>query len=290
MYRGHPGQGFLAVISRLSGAMVRAMLVVLLIATPSLVLPSATNESAQMVVLIAIFGAALTIFEYSSTYPGLIEFREAPPFNRIRFLSLFVTVLLLTIVVRGDIMPSTTTQFVTAVGAVIAEAIDFPYSPVRLLVLMLPSGTSPEQAAMVRTGAGISYLTSLVTLAVFLIVLRLRGWPKRLGAFNVWVNLPTFDPTAVGDVVQRLERDARVNIALGFLLPFLTPAAVKAASTLFGSVSLDNPHTFVWMVAAWAFLPASLFMRGIAMGRIAGMIAAKRRRTAMAESESLVTA
>jgi hypothetical protein len=156
-----------------------------------------------------------------------------------------------------------------------------------------PAGEGAASGAMnqdLPQQLGISYLTSLVTLAVFLIVLRLRGWPTRLGAFNVWVNLPTFDPTAVGDVVARLERDARVNIALGFLLPFLTPAVVKAASTLFGSVSLDNPHTFIWTVAAWAFLPASLFMRGIAMGRIAGMIADKRRRNAKAASESLVTA
>jgi hypothetical protein len=85
MYRGRPGRGFRAVISRLSGAMVRAMLVVILISLPSLLLPNTSNDATQMVVLIAIFGAALTIFEYSSTYPGLVEFREAPPFNRIRF-------------------------------------------------------------------------------------------------------------------------------------------------------------------------------------------------------------
>ena len=30
-------------------------------------------------------------------------------------------------------------------------------------------------------------------------------------------------------------------------------------------------------MSAWAFLPASLFMRGIAMGRIADMIREKRR-------------
>ena len=261
---------------------MRALLVVLLIATPSLWLPSDSTDATQMVVLVAIFGAALTIFEYSSTYPGLVEFREAPPFNRIRFFSLFATVFLLTAITRGSIEPTTATRVVSAVGALIADAIDFPYSPVRLVVLMLPERTSLAHIELVRTGAGISYLISLLTLAVFLIVLRLRGWPTRLGAFNVWVNLPTFDPTAVGDVVQRLERDARFNIALGFLLPFVTPAVVKAAATLFGTVSLENPYTFIWTVAAWAFLPASLFMRGIAMGRIAGMIAAKRRQSAAA--------
>jgi hypothetical protein len=33
-------------------------------------------------------------------------------------------------------------------------------------------------------------------------------------------------------------------------------------------------------MALWAFLPASLFMRGIAMTRIAGMIRNKRERNA----------
>lgn len=264
-------------ISRIPGAIVRAVFVVLLIATPSQLLPGVTADGKQVVALIAIFGAALTIFEYASAYPGLVEFRDAPPFNRIRFISLFITVVLLTIICRGRVEPTSLTEFVTAVGALIGYAIDFPYSPVRLVVLMLPEGTDPQSVLLVRTTAGMSYLISLISLAVFLITLRLRGWPTSNGSFNVWVNLPTFDPTAGKDVVQRLERDARLNIALGFLLPFITPAAVQAASVLFGTIALGNLQTLIWTVAAWAFLPASLFMRGIAMGRIAQMIADKRR-------------
>ena len=262
---------------RLIGALVRAFLVVMLISTPSLLLPPSSHDVTQMVALISIFGAALTIFEYASRYPGMIEFRDAPPFNRIRFMTLLAIIVLISIVVRGQEQPNATTATVSAVGDIIARAMDFPYSPVRLVVLMLPEGTSQAQIELVRTTAGLSYLISLASLAVFLILLRLRHWPVQAGAFNVWVNLPTFDPTAVGDVVLRLERDARVNIALGFLLPFLTPALVKAASTVFGSVTFENPHTLIWTVAAWAFLPSSLFMRGIAMGRIAAMIAAKRK-------------
>jgi hypothetical protein len=276
------------VISRLAGALVRAFLVIVLITLPSLLLPGTSSDAAQIVALVAIFGAALTIVEYASDYPGLVEFRDAPPFNRIRFLSLFITVLLLTVISRGQVAPTTLTLFVEAVGALIGEAIDFPYSPVRLVVLMLPPDAAVAQIDLVRTSAGLAYLISLLTLAIFLILQRVRGWPLRTGSFNVWINLPTFDPTAGGDVVERLERDARVNIALGFVLPFLMPAVIKAATSLFGSVSLENPQTLIWTVAAWAFLPASLFMRGIAMGRIAGMIKAKRRQTSAAENGDLL--
>ena len=90
--------------------------------------------------------------------------------------------------------------------------------------------------------------------------------------------------------MDRLERDARFNIALGFLLPFLTPAVVKAAANLFGAVSLENPQTLIWTVAAWAFLPASLFMRGIAMSRVAAMIEDKRRQAIAGRDEDLVPA
>ena len=88
-----------------------------------------------------------------------------------------------------------------------------------------------------------------------------------------------FDPTAVGDVLLQLRRDARFNIGLGFLLPFFIPAVFKMASDLIEPITLENPQTLIWTMSAWAFLPASMIMRGIAMGKIADMIEEKRRRT-----------
>ena len=266
-------------ISRLSGAAIRALLVVLMIATPSLILPGTTADVAQVVTLIALFAAALTLFEYASVYPGLVEFRDAPPFNRVRFGSLFLTIILLSLMTGNAITPTTSafSTMVVSIGTTVGQVIDFPYSPVRLVVLMFPPEAPVEHVHLVRDSAGLAYFISLFTLALFIIIQRVQRWPMRNGDFNVWVNLPTFDPTAGGDVVERLERDARFNIALGFLLPFLTPAVIKSATALFGTVSLDNPQTLIWTVAAWAFLPASLFMRGIAMGRIAMLITEKRK-------------
>lgn len=274
-------------MTRIANALLRGVLVALLVFIPSLLVPGITSDTAQIIALVALFGAILTVVEYTAAYPSLVEFRDAPPFNRIRFASLFTIVLMLSIILRGEVVPSTLALFMQAVGAVIGYAIDFPYSPVRLVVLMLPEDTSAEQIARVRTAAGMGYLVSLVTLAIFLIILRLRNWPLASGSFNVWINLPTFDPTKGGDVVERLERDARFNIALGFLLPFLTPAAVKMAGSVFGGVSLENPQTLIWTVAAWAFLPTSLFMRGIAMGRVASMIDEKRKRARAAQDVDL---
>ncbi|MGH1370008.1 MAG: hypothetical protein ACRBCL_15455 [Maritimibacter sp.] len=272
-------------VSRLIGAVLRAILMVMLIATPSLLLPGIHSDTAQIVALVAIFGAGLTLFEYGSVYPGLVEFREAPPFNRIRFLSLFFTVFVLSLVARNEVNPTTATQFVEAIGTLIGSAIDFPYSPVRLIVLMLPDTASAQDVIVLRTAAGMSYLISLTSLAFFVVMLRVTGWPRRKGGFNVWVNLPMFDPTSGGDVVERLERDSRFNVALGFLLPFVTPALVKSASGLFGSISMVNDQTMIWTIAAWAFLPASLFMRGIAMQRVATLICEQRERNSINADE-----
>jgi hypothetical protein len=274
------------VISRIGGATLRAFLVIIMIVTPSMLLPGTTSDTAQIIMLVALFAAALTFFEYASAYPGLVEFRDAPPFNRIRFASLFVTVICLSLLLQGSIAPTAFSSFFSGIGTIVGRVIDFPYSPVRLVVLMLPPEASIAHITLVRDTAGIAYFISLITLAVFVLLQRIQRWPTRTGTFNVWINLPTFDPTAGGDVVERLERDARFNIALGFLLPFLTPAVIKSATSLFGAVTLENPHTLIWTVTAWAFLPASLFMRGIAMARIASLITEKRKKSSKDEGNA----
>jgi hypothetical protein len=59
---------------------------------------------------------------------------------------------------------------------------------------------------------------------------------------------------------------------------------------VFTPIALDSPQTMVWTVAAWAFLPASLFMRGIAMGRIAEMIEQRRQLNAIDANSALAHA
>ena len=265
-------------LTRLTGAILRAFLVVLMVATPSMLLPGTTSDTAQIVVLLAFVAAGFTIMEYSGKSPSLVEFRDAPPFNRIRFFALFITVLCLTLILRGQYAPTTITRLVETAGSAITNTIDFPYSPVRLLVLMLPDNAPAILISEVRMAAGISYLVSILSLALFILMLRVAGWPARNGTFNFWVNLPTFDPTAGGDVVVRLERDAQVNLILGFLLPFMIPAVVKLASDIIDPISLASHHTLIWTVTAWAFLPASLLMRGIALSHVADMISKQRDR------------
>ncbi len=268
-------------MTRLAGAILRAALVVLLLVMPYLLLARDSSESASIVALFAMFGAGFTFLEYNSSSPSLVEFRSSPPFNRLRFAALTIIVFSIAMILRGQDEPTTLTMVFEAVGAQVGDAIDFPYSPVRLVVLMLPEDASTSLVGNVRSAAGISYLVSLLMLGVFILVVRLRGWPGRDGAFNVWVNMPTFDPTAGGDVVERLNRDAQFNLILGFLLPFMIPAVVKLASDILDPINLTDPHTLIWTMTAWAFLPATLLMRGIALQRVAALITAQRRRSGL---------
>jgi hypothetical protein len=263
-------------LNRATGAAVRAFLVMILIVMPSVILPGIGTDTKQIVALMALFAGALTFVEYNAAYPSLVEFRDGAPFNRIRYLMLLAIIIFLSVVVADREDPTTITRLFRAVGIVMGEALDFPYSPVRLATYMMSENATPQQVMDVRTAAGTAYLLSLVSLAVFVIVLKLAGWPSTHKAFNVWINLPTFEPTAGGDVVDRLERDARVNLAAGFLLPFLVPTLIAVASSGIPADSLTSPQPLIWTIAAWAFLPASLLMRGVAMGRIADMVRVKR--------------
>ena len=274
------------VFSRLPGALVRAVMVVILVTLPSILVPRGYEDNVQIVALLAIFAALFTIVEYSAASPSLVEFRDAPPFNRVRFSTLFATVLCLSIIFRGYSQPSSMSDMFALSGSAIGATIDFPYSPVRLMVLMLPDDAPTEVAFRLRDAAGLSYLVSIFAVLWFIILLRLRHWPRRDEPFNVWVNLPTFDPAAGGDIVRRLERDGRINAILGFLLPFIVPAVLKLSAQFGAPVQMNNLHALIWTVAAWAFLPASILMRGVALSRVAQMIKHQRTRAQKATEDT----
>jgi hypothetical protein len=263
-------------LNRATGAAVRAFLVMVLIVLPSVILPDIGTDTKQIVALMALFAGVLVFVEYNAVYPSLVEFRDGAPFNRIRYLMLLAIILMLSVIVADRADPTTASRLFRALGVVAGNALDFPYSPVRLATYMLADTATAEQIVDLRITAATAYLLSIFSLAVFVIVLKIAGWPSTKSAFNVWVNLPTFEPTAGGDVVDRLERDARVNLAIGFLLPFLVPAAITIFTTGLPPLTIMSPQTLVWTMAGWAFLPASLLMRGVAMGRIADMIRTKR--------------
>ncbi len=265
-------------ISRLPGAILRASLVVILVTLPSLLVPQYGSDGLIVMLLVAFSAAVFVLVEYAVVSPSFVEFRSAPPLNRLRFAAFFLCVYVLSLIGLSEVSTNTMARLAGLVAGHIGIFTDMPFSPVRNLLMLLPDDTARQQSELLRNFAGVAYLISLLTVGIFLVLLRLRRWPKRRESFNVWINLPRFDPTASGDVVARLNRDSTINVILGFLLPFLVPVVLKFMTLLTGPIVLDELHTMIWVVAIWAFVPASIMMRGIALSRVAGLIHKERKR------------
>lgn len=273
-------------IKRVFSAGLRALLMAFTVVMPALLLPHGSQDGSSVLMFAAIIAAMLTFSEYASSSPSFIEFRSAPPFNRVRFIVLFSMLLLLTLFMREAVMPGAQSGTILALGQNLGLALDVPFSPVRLVALTGSESMGGADMQMVRGMAGLSITLAMIALTIFVPLIRIMRWPIRKGAFNVWINLPLFDPTAGGDVIYRLKRDANINVALGFLLPFLIPALMTAAFSMGITLPLDDPQTLIWTMTAWAFLPTSLIMRGIALWRVCDLIEEKRRR-AYAQSDVL---
>jgi len=136
-----------------------------------------------------------------------------------------------------------------------------------------------ELTGQLYLAVALAYAISLATAALFFALVRLFGWPARLGAFNLWLNLPTFDPTTGEDVVQRLQSTARLNLILGISLPFLMPMAAQMAAGLVLPSGPWGPQSLIWGITFWSIMPLCLLMRAIALGRVAQMIQTKRARS-----------
>lgn len=262
---------------------LRGICVALLVLTPALLLPGITPDMAQGVTLLALLAAIVVMTEYSAAYPGLIEFRDAKPYNRARFGLLVFIVLTITLLQRAVHIEGGNGAALASVALAVGKGLDFPFSPVRLLISSLPQGLPPVHVLNVAASAALAYLIALAGLVLMLAALLSGYWPRNNQAFNVWVNLPNFDPTKGVDVVQRLERDAQVNVLLGIILPFSLPVLLHISTLLVQPMTMETPLALVWGLSLWAFIPVSLILRGVAMYRIAQLVRAQRRRIAEAE-------
>ena len=78
------------VLLHLFCAVLRPVLVFFVIATPSLVLGDTSRGYVDGVMLFGLIAALFVVFEYSARHPAIIEFRDAPPYNRLRILALTI--------------------------------------------------------------------------------------------------------------------------------------------------------------------------------------------------------
>ncbi len=217
--------------------------------------------SAEVVLLAAAAAAVFVFLEYAPGAPSLVEFRDAPPYNRIRF-AVLAACLSVGVVLSMD-GAGPLPDLVRAIATVAGAALDVAGSPLAPMVGSAPPALRGDVAAMGGTGLIVMATACLA----FARAARDDGWPFRQGTFNPWINLPTFDPQA-RDVVARLRRDGTINVALGFAVLYLSPSLAMAL----GGLPADGPLLLIWIVSLWVLVPFCLILRGIALRRLAQLL------------------
>jgi hypothetical protein len=267
------------VFSQLLNALARAILVFTIVVFPALAAPSGPAPDAYAVLLLATVAAVFVLLEYSGPAASFLEFRHAPPFNRLRFgAAALVTVAASLLLAPPASAPPLASQYLYPLAQASAALFDWPYAPPRLFLNWLSASGLGAVTDQHFWAVSLAYALALATAALFFVLVRLFGWPARLGAFNLWLNLPTFDPTTGEDVVQRLQSTARLNLILGISLPFLMPMAAQMLAGLVLPSGTWGPQSLIWGITFWSIMPLCLLMRAIALGRVAQMIQTKRAR------------
>ena len=256
-------------LTRLAGASVRAVLVAMTVAIPAVMLPDVSPNSAELSVLLAVIAAAFVVFEYGFSTPSLIEFRFAAPYNRLRFAVLAVLIVTLVLAFRSTVEHTTGTAIVVSFANASYDFWDFSISPLRsFMALAADSGPQSREVLAQASALGLTIGAIGAVLPGFLVWI--FGWPLGRDHFNIWMNMPTF---SVGnDAAGKLRKAASVSVVFALSFPYLAPQASLAFLGPLGPISASNSQFLVWIIAIWAFVPAALLLRAVALWKIASMI------------------
>ena len=257
---------------------MRALLVLVVVAAPAILLPNVSQAAQEISLIIGGIAGAFTLFEYASSHPGLVDFRFAPPYNRIRFVTFAVQVVALVFLCRATSGADAFSADVLAYADNAVALMNIPLSPVRVAVEMIGEGGNDAFQTLLGRAAAVSFTVAFASFLFFAITLWLFKWPVGRDNFNLWVNLPTFEPSSGRDVERRLYRDGTANILIGIGLPFVIPVLASRSGGWFDPSVLENYQPLIWGAALWAFLPASLIIRGAALIKVGWLVKRARSR------------
>lgn len=265
-------------ISRFLGALIRAFLVLAVVAAPAFLLPDVTQAAQEISLIIGAIAGAFTLFEYASSHPGLVDFRFAPPYNRIRFITFAAQVIGLVFLCRAVSGADAFSPDILALADQAVALTNIGFSPIRVAVEMIGAEESEAFKTLLFRATSVSFLMAFASFLFFAVLLWLFRWPVGRDNFNLWVNLPTFEPSSGRDVERRLFRDGTANVLLGVGLPFLIPVIASRSGGWFDPSVLQNYQPLIWGCALWAFLPASLIIRGAALLKVGWLVKRARGR------------
>jgi len=263
---------------RLLGAIFRAFWVVAVVAIPSLLLPSASQTSVELSLIIGGIIGVFTIFEYTSTTPGFVDFRFAPPYNRFRAFTIAAQIIGVTLVCRAVELDLRDGEILGWTQRAV-QLMDFPFSPVgyAIDVILEDARFSDTSAILLVLSASASFIIGFALTMGLSMLLWLFRWPLDRANFNLWVNLPMLNVKEGVDIVKRLRRDAWANIAIAGLLIYALPYIPTFGFDWLTTAIFNNTQAIVWATTIWVFLSSGLIARAFAMMKIAGIIRRAQR-------------
>lgn len=258
---------------RLVGAIIRALLVVAVVAIPSLLLPSASQGAFEFSLIIGSIIGFFTLFEYGSTNPGFVDFRFAPPYNRFRAFTIAIQVIVITLICRSvelNLHDAAVLEWAQTIGAYL----DFKYSPVSeaINIILSEAEFSSTTAILLVYSISMSFVIGVGGTLIFSLILWVFKWPRDRLEFNLWANMPTFQPSEGASVTKRLRRDAIVNVVLAVVLIYALPYTLMYGFDWLTVDIFENNQALVWATTLWVFVPTSLLARAAAMLKIARVI------------------
>jgi len=253
--------------ARLPAAAFRAALVFAVASVPALVLGGV--DGGDEAGLVAAAAASLfVLFEYGARTPTLIDFRFAPPVNRMRFGMATGTLaaVLLFVASAGD---GGALGGLHRAGLALGEAADGWASPAGMAgnILARPSALGPDP--VIRGAAAVALLFAFGLTAIYSATLLFGRWPGNPSEFRPEVNLPTFEVGSVEDRPARLRRLGRQAVVMGLAMPIALLALAGIAGRLIDPDAFSRPLPLTWAAALWAAAPASQLLRGAALYALA---------------------
>lgn len=252
------------------GALIRALILGVIIAAPSFILPDIPNVARELSMIIAAIIAAFALFEYASKTPGFVDFRFAPPYNRFRIGILAALAIGTSLVIRASITGNANILELADWARSVAITQNAPVEFVMSKISVLNTDSSQVLLSRVFSSA---FMISIALTGLMTSLLWLFKWPFGRTEFNLWANLPTFVPAEVSLTGRRLRRDGWFNIVLSLALFYVVPFIFPTIQYRLGPDLFGNSHSLVWVATLWGFLPAMMFIRGASLIKISRILA-----------------
>ncbi|MGG7566003.1 hypothetical protein ACQ5SO_07570 [Rhodovulum sp. DZ06] len=259
-------------MSRVSGGVLRALIVLLVLFAPAVLVPAVSQSAREVSAVIGAIAGVCVFFEYAARNPGLIDFRFAPPYNRARFATFTAVLFLMIFFMRAQEGRDDFSAQILTTSLSLGQQLDFAMSPVSMVADMVGDPRAPTLNAVLRAAAALAFVTATVGALFFGVLFWVTPWPTDRANFNLWVNLPTLETAYGVEVERRLMRLGLAMMLAGIGAPYASLAIASRASGVVDPLAFIDPLPMVWAATVWACAPMFLFLRGAAILKVAWLI------------------